>query len=96
VTAVVVDELYWRATYGHRYGDSNEDEERMLDGTYRAMGKMGWYTSLDGDEVSFENKAAHGRGSPGSRRGTLRWQNADMIPGDIHVPFRDQVDQGPY
>ncbi len=92
---VIVDELYWRGTYGRRYGESEADEERLLDDTYRALGQMGWYTSLDGGEVSLENVRKTGKawlsGRPTWHASVV--QNSDMFPGEVHVPFRDQVEQ---
>lgn len=92
---VVVDELYWRATYGGHYGDSDADEERMLDDTYRAMGRMGWYTSVDGEEMSLENMRRNGMAYLSGRPNALPIiaQNADLVPGQVHYPFRDQVEQ---
>lgn len=92
---IIVDELYWRGTYGLRYEDSEVDEERLLDDTYRALGQMGWYSSLDGDEVSLENVRKTGKawlsGRPTWHASVV--QNSDMFPGEVHVPFRDQIEQ---
>lgn len=92
---ILIDELYWRATYGNRYGETEEDEERLMDDTYRALGQMGWYTSLDGEEVGLKNLRKHGKlwlsGRP-TWHATVA-QNAGMIPGEVHTAFRDQVEQ---
>ena len=71
---IVVDELYWRATYGHHYGDSNEDEERLRRRHLPRHGEVGWYDEPRRCEVSLENVRRTGRrGSAGARRGTPRW-----------------------
>ncbi|MGO9443098.1 MAG: molybdopterin-dependent oxidoreductase [Terriglobales bacterium] len=91
---ILVSELGWRATFGDRYGDSNQDEERLLDDTYRAMGKMGWFTSVDGEDLNLANLRKNGMawlsGRPTWHASVV--QNADMVPGQIHAPFRDQVE----
>jgi len=92
---ILVRELGWRATFGNRYDDSNQDEERLLDDTYRAMGQMGWFTSVDGEELNLANLRKNGMawlsGRPTWHASVV--QNADMVPGHIHAPFRDQVEQ---
>ncbi len=91
---VVVDDIYWRATYGEHYHESNEDEERLVDHAYRSLGQMGWYTSLDGDDVSLENVRKNGMvwlsGRPDFP--TSMAQNADLVPGEVFWPLRDQVE----
>lgn len=92
---IVVDDIYWRATYGAHYGESNEDEERLVDQAYRALGSMGWYSSLDGDEVSLENVRRNGMvwlsGRPDFP--TVMTQSADLVPGEVFWPLRDQVER---
>ncbi len=92
---ILVKELYWRATFGNRYGESNEDEERLVDDTYRALGQMGWFTSMDGEQLSLANLRKNGQvwlsGRPTWHASVV--QNADMVPGQIHAPFRDQVER---
>ncbi len=89
---ILVRELLWRATFGNRYDDSNQDEERLLDDTYRALGQMGWFTSVDGDELNLANLRKNGfawlSGRPTWHASVV--QNADMVPGHIHAPIRDQ------
>jgi steroid C-25 hydroxylase alpha subunit len=90
-----VDDLYWRATYGGHYGESNEDEERLVDHAYRALGQMGWYASLDGEEVSLDNARRNGMvwlaGRPDFP--TVMAQSADLVPGEVFWPLRDQVER---
>jgi DMSO reductase family type II enzyme molybdopterin subunit len=92
---IVTSELYWRATYGGRYGESNEDEERLMDDTYRSLGQMGWYQGLEGEEMGLETFRRHGKawlcGRP-TWHATVA-QNADMVPGEVHTAFRDQIEQ---
>ena len=92
---IVVRELTWRSTYGGRYGNSNADEERLVDDTYRALGQMGWFTSVDGEDLNLANLRKNGlawlAGRPSWHASVV--QNADMVPGHIHAPFRDQVEQ---
>ena len=86
---IVVKELYWRATFGGRYGESNEDEERLLNDTYNALGKMGWFESLDGEELTLPNLRKNGKAWLSSRPA---WhatvvQPSDIVPGQIFWPF---------
>lgn len=48
---VIVDEICWRATYGNRCSESGEDEEWLVNDAYHALGEVGWFTSLDGEEL---------------------------------------------
>ena len=91
---VIVNDLYWRATYGDRYGDSNADEERMVDDCLHALGELGWLTSLDGEDVGLANMRKNGKAWLSGRppwHGMV-CQSTDMIPGQVHVPMRDQVE----
>jgi DMSO reductase family type II enzyme molybdopterin subunit len=92
---IIVDELYWRATFGDRYGETNEDEERLVSDTYRALGQMGWFESLDGEELNLDNLRKNGKawlsGRPGWHATVV--QNADIVPGEAFWPFRDQIEQ---
>jgi DMSO reductase family type II enzyme molybdopterin subunit len=92
---ILVDELYWRATFGSRYGETNEDEERLVSDTYRALGQMGWFESLDGEELNLDNLRKNGKawlsGRPGWHATVV--QNADIVPGQAFWPFRDQIEQ---
>ncbi|MBI4898448.1 MAG: molybdopterin-dependent oxidoreductase [Actinobacteria bacterium] len=93
---IVVDEMYWRATAGGRYGDTNEDEERMVDDALRSLSKMGWMEGTDGSgTISLdklrEDGIAWATGRP-------PWQssvalNSDQIAGEVLYPFRDQIEQ---
>ena len=91
---ILVDEMYWRATLGNRYGETNEDEERLLDDTYRALSAMGWLTSIDGGECSLSQMRVEGKawlaGRPAWHASVA--QNAAMVPGHVHYTFQDQVD----
>jgi DMSO reductase family type II enzyme molybdopterin subunit len=90
-----VDKIMWRATYGNKYGDSNADEERLVDDAYRALGEVGWFTSLDGEKLDLANLRKNG-GSWLSGRPTfpaMVAQNADMVAGEVFWCFRDQVEQ---
>ncbi len=92
---IITDELYWRATYGGKYSDSNEDDERVLSDTYRALGQMGWFTSLDGEQLDLANMRKNGKAWLSGRptwHATVA-QNADLTPGEAFWPFRDQLDQ---
>lgn len=91
---IIVDELYWRATYGDRYGETNADEERMMDDCLHALGEMGWLTTLDGEELSLKNLRENGKAWLSGRppwHGIVS-QSSDMIPRHVHVPMRDQVE----
>ncbi|MFZ0245653.1 molybdopterin-dependent oxidoreductase [Candidatus Binatus sp.] len=92
---IVVKELYWRATFGGRYGQTNEDEEMLVNDTYNALGKMGWFESLDGEELTLDNLRKNGKawlsGRPAWHATVV--QNADIVPGQIFWPFRDQIEQ---
>jgi steroid C-25 hydroxylase alpha subunit len=92
---IQVDELYWRGTYGGRYGETEEDEERMVDDCFKALGRMGWLTSLDGEELSLENVRNTGKAWLSGRPPWLGivCQSSDMVPGEVHVPLRDQVER---
>ncbi len=91
---IVVDDIYWRATYGNHYGESNEDEERLVDSAYRALGQMGWYTALDGDSLSLDKVREDGMvwltGRPNFP--TIMAQNSDLVAGEVFWPMRDQVE----
>jgi DMSO reductase family type II enzyme molybdopterin subunit len=92
---IIVDDLYWRATYGGRYGDNNADEERMVDDCLEALGEMGWLSSLDGEDLSLENLRKNGKAWLSGRppwHGIV-CQSSDMVPGQVHVPMRDQVER---
>ncbi len=92
---IIVDDLYWRATYGDRYGESNEDEERLVDDCLKALGGMGWLSSLDDEELSLENMRKNGKAWLAGRppwHGIV-CQSSDMVPGEVHVPMRDQVER---
>ncbi len=92
---IIVDDLYWRATYGNRYGESNEDEERLVDDCLHALGEMGWLTSLDGEELNLENVRKNGKAWLSGRppwHGMV-CQSSDMIPGHVHTPLRDHVER---
>jgi DMSO reductase family type II enzyme molybdopterin subunit len=92
---IVVDEIYWRATYGGRYGDSNEDEERLVDDVYRALSDLGWVTSVDGEAVGLENLRGQGKAWLSGRPSfnAMVAQGSDLVPGEIHCAFRDQLEQ---
>jgi DMSO reductase family type II enzyme molybdopterin subunit len=93
---IVVDEMYWRATVGGRYSESNEDEERLVDDAITSLSQMGWIEAAEGDGVVGldtlrEQGIAWAAGRP-------PWQasaalNADVIPGEVLYPFRDQIEQ---
>ncbi|MFZ0888393.1 MAG: molybdopterin-dependent oxidoreductase [Candidatus Binataceae bacterium] len=94
IREVEVDDLYWRATYGGRYGESNEDEERLVNDCLSALGQLGWLTSLDGEDLSLDNMRKTGKAWLSGRppwHGMV-CQGSDMIPGHVHVPLRDQVE----
>jgi DMSO reductase family type II enzyme molybdopterin subunit len=91
---ILVDDLYWRATFGDRYGESDADEERMVDDCFRALGQMGWLTNIDGSDLTLENLRRTGKAWLSGRppwHGIV-CQSSDMVPGQVHVPFRDQVE----
>jgi len=92
---IVVDELLWRTTLGGRYQDTNEDEERLVDEVYHALGQVGWLSSLDGDELNLENLRKNGKawltGRPTFH--ALVAQNADLVPGEVFWCFRDQFEK---
>ena len=92
---ILVDEIYWRATYGNHYGVSEEDEERLVDDTYRAMSDVGWMRSLEDREVTLEDMRKHGKAWLSGRPTwhAIVAQNADMIPGTVHTSFVDQITQ---
>ncbi len=93
---IIVDEMYWRATLGGKYGATDEDEERMVNNAYRSLSQMGWLESLDGvNDVGLEELRSDGMAWA---TGRPNWQasaglNADLIPGEVMYPFRDQVEQ---
>ncbi len=91
---IAVDDIYWRATYGNQYGDSNEDEERLVDDAFKALGQMGWYTSVDGDAPSLDNMRKHGMAWLSGRPSfpTVMAQNADIVPGEVFWPLQDQIE----
>ena len=92
---VIVDELYWRATYGGRYGETNDDEERLVDDCFKALGQMGWLASINDQELSLENIRRTGKAWLAGRppwHGIV-CQSADMVPQQVHVPMRDQVER---
>jgi steroid C-25 hydroxylase alpha subunit len=92
---ILVDEIYWRSTFGNRYGEATEDEERLVNDTYRALGEVGWFTSLDGDELNLENLRKNGKAWLSGRptwHATVA-QNADMVPGEVFWTFRDQLEK---
>jgi anaerobic selenocysteine-containing dehydrogenase len=92
---IIVDDLYWRATYGDRYGESNEDEERLVDDCLKALGRMGWLYSLDDEVLSLANLRKNGKAWLAGRppwHGMV-CQSSDMVPGEVHVPMRDQVER---
>jgi len=91
---VIVDDLYWRATYGNRYGETNADEERMVDDCLHALGEMGWLTTLDGEDLSLANMRKNGKAWLSGRppwHGIV-CQSSDMVARHVHVPMRDQVE----
>lgn len=92
---IVVDEIVWRATLGNHYSESEHDEEQLVNDTYHAGSQHGWWVSIDGEEVGIENLRKNGKmwlaGRP-TWHATVA-QNADMIPGEIHTAFRDQIEQ---
>jgi steroid C-25 hydroxylase alpha subunit len=92
---ILVKELYWRGTFGGRYGETNEEEEKLISDTYHALGQMGWFESLDGGELDLENLRKNGKawlsGRPSWHATVV--QNADMVPGEVFWPFRDQIEQ---
>lgn len=93
---IVVDELYWRATIGGRYGDTDQDEERLVDDALQALSKMGWIEAVeDGGVVGLETLRRDGLAWSAGRP---PWQasvalNSDQIPGEVLYPFRDQIEQ---
>ncbi|MBK5230331.1 MAG: molybdopterin-dependent oxidoreductase, partial [Thermoleophilia bacterium] len=93
---IVVDEMYWRATIAGRYGDSDADEERMVDDAFKSLSKMGWMETLDGgSDVSLESMRRDGMAWA---TGRPPWQgsaalNSDQVPGEVLYPFRDQIEQ---
>ncbi len=93
---IVTDEIYWRATLGGKYGDTDEEEERLVDHSYKALSQLGWLESLDGSsEVGLDDLREHGSASLSGRP---VWPasaavNSDMVPGEILYPFRDQVEE---
>jgi DMSO reductase family type II enzyme molybdopterin subunit len=92
---VIVDEICWRATYGDKYTESGKDEERLVNDAYHALGEVGWFTSLDGEELDLANLRKNG-GAWLSGRPTfpaMVAQNADMVAGEVFWPFRDQLEQ---
>ncbi len=96
---ILVDELYWRATYGNHYGESNEDEERLVSDAYRALGRGGGVSATDGGEMSIEKMREKGVAWVTGRAGWMSTvaQNTDVIAGEIVTPFRDQIERGvPY
>jgi steroid C-25 hydroxylase alpha subunit len=90
-----VDEIYWRSTFGNRYGETNEEEEQLVNDTYHALGQVGWFSSLDGDELDLKNLRKNGKawltGRP-TWHATVA-QNADMVQGDVFWCFRDQFEK---
>ncbi len=92
---IIVDDLYWRATYGGRYGETNADEERMVDDCLHALGELGWLSTLDGENLSLKNLRQNGKAWLSGRppwHGIVS-QSSDMVPGHVHVPMRDQVEK---
>ncbi len=92
---VIVDDLVWRATYGGRYGETNEDEEHLVDDCFKALGQMGWLSSLDGGELNLQKVRETGKAWLSGRppwHGIV-CQSSDMVPGQVHVPMRDQVER---
>ncbi|HSR56854.1 MAG TPA: molybdopterin-dependent oxidoreductase [Candidatus Binataceae bacterium] len=92
---VIVDDLYWRATYGGRYGETNDDEERLVDDCFKALGQMGWLSSINDEELSLENIRRTGKAWLSGRppwHGIV-CQSSDMVPQQVHVPMRDQVER---
>jgi steroid C-25 hydroxylase alpha subunit len=91
---IEVDDIYWRATFGNRYGETDQDEERMVNDCLLALGRMQWLTTLDGEPLNLENLRQNGKAWLSGRppwHGIV-CQSADMVPGEVHTPMRDQVE----
>jgi DMSO reductase family type II enzyme molybdopterin subunit len=89
-----VSEFGWRADQNGTYPATDEGEEKLVDETYKVMSMLGWAKGLNGEqEVGLENLRENGMawltGRPAWHAVTV--QNSEMIPGDIHVCFTDQV-----
>ncbi len=92
---VIVDDLYWRATYGGRYGEANADEERLVDDCVKSLGEMGWLSSINDEKLSLENMRKTGKAWLSGRPPWfgIVCQSSDMVPREVHVPLRDQVER---
>jgi len=91
--------MTWRATYGNHYGDNDEDEERLVNDAYRALGRAGGLIAQDGGELSLEKMREDGVAWVTGRSGWMSTvaQNTDVIAGEVVTPFRDQIERGvPY
>ena len=92
---IIVDDLVWRATYGDRYDESNEGEEKLVDDCLKALGEMGWLASINDEELSLDTLRRTGKAWLAGRppwHGIV-CQSSDMIPAQVHVPMRDQVER---
>ncbi len=92
---IVVDEMRWRATMGDHYGETDEDEERLVNDAYGALGKLGWLKTIaESPDVTLEDLRrdgmAHATGRPPWHASVA--VNSDMIPGEVLYPFRDQIE----
>jgi DMSO reductase family type II enzyme molybdopterin subunit len=93
---IIVDEMEWRATMGGHYGMGDEEEERLLNDAYRALGELGWLQTLEENpDVTLDDLRrdgmAHSTGRPPWHASVA--VNSDMVPNEILYPFRDQVEQ---
>ncbi|MFA7269281.1 MAG: molybdopterin-dependent oxidoreductase [Sterolibacterium sp.] len=94
---VVVDEIYWRATMGGKYGTTDAEEERLFDDGMKALSSVGWMENLDrtGEEITLETMRRDGMSWMSGRSA---WHmaaalNSDLTPGEVLYPYRDQVEQ---
>ncbi|MFA7268748.1 MAG: molybdopterin-dependent oxidoreductase [Sterolibacterium sp.] len=94
---ILVDEIYYRATLGGKYGPSDLEEEMLFDDAMKTLSSLGWIEPLDGpgEEVSLESMRRDGISSPAGRPAWLCTAsiNSDIVPGEVLYPYRDQVEQ---
>jgi len=94
---ILVDEIYWRATMGGKYGTSDLEEEVLFDDGMKALSSLGWMETLDGsgDEVSLESMRRDGMAWLAGRSVWMCSEglNSDIVPGEVLYPYRDQVEQ---
>ena len=94
---ILVDEIYYRATLGGKYGPGDLEEEALADESWKALSSLGWLACNDGsgDEVNLESMRRDGMAWLSGRSAWVMTAalNSDIVPGEVLYPWRDQVEQ---